>query len=89
MNFNDPLLCLTVSATLREKPSPLTGPRRRLAEFIDIVGGIPAYPATPTTPLKKGTGDEDDYDDELTGLEEVNLLGGLSSGIIIRVLRKR
>jgi hypothetical protein len=77
MNFNDPLLCLTVSTTLREKPAPLAGPRQRLAELIDAAGGLPPDPLTPTTPIRNK-----DDEDEISGLEEVNLLGGLSSGTI-------
>lgn len=86
MGFNDPLLSLTVSATLREKPSPFTGPRQRLAELIDAVGGIPSYPGTPITPLKDNTSNRNEDDDELAGLEEVNLLGGLSSGNVTNIL---
>ena len=81
MNFNDPLLCLTVSTTLREKLAPLTGPRQRLAELIDAAGGLPSDPLTPITPKRNKEGQDDE--DELSGLEEVNLLGGLSSGTIL------
>lgn len=77
ITFSDPLLCLTVSATLRDIPIPPTGPRTRLAELIDAAGGPQLDPASPLTPRTTG-GDSAD-EDELDGLDEVNLLGALSS----------
>ena len=80
MYFEDPLLCLTVSATLREKPIPLTGPRKRLAELITAAGNDPFDPTSPLTPIL-GQGDETDPTEALArGLDEVNLLGGIASG---------
>lgn len=79
MHFEDPLLCLTVSATLREKPISLTGPRQRLADLILATGNVPSDPSSPLTP--RGPDDDKDRADELvSGLEEVNLLSGIASG---------
>lgn len=70
----DPLLCLTVSATLREKPVAVTPARQTLTALIEASGDLSAN--DPTTPLvKSGRQDEEDV---LNGLEEVNLLDGLS-----------
>ena len=81
MYFEDPLLCLTVSTTLREKPIPLMGPRQPLADLIAVTGSVSLDPASPLTPIR---GPEDDdgvpADDLVRGLEEVNLLGGIASG---------
>lgn len=84
MYFEDPLLCLTVSTTLREKPILLTGPRQRLADLIAATGSASLDPASPLTPIR---GPYDDCDDDevpaeelVRGLEEVNLLGGIASG---------
>lgn len=69
-----------MSATLREKPIPLTGPRERLADLIATTGNVPLDPASPLTPTR-GPGDDKDPADELArGLEEVNLLSGIASG---------
>jgi hypothetical protein len=80
MFFEDPLLCLTVSITLRDKSIPLMGPRQRLADLIAAAGNISLDPASPLTP-SRGPDDDEDLADELArGLEEVNLLGGIASG---------
>jgi len=80
MFFEDPLLCLTVSITLREKPIPLSGPRQRLADLATAAGNVSLDPASPLTPVR-GPDDDEDLADELArGLEEVNLLGGIASG---------
>lgn len=77
MHFDDPLLCLTVSTTLREKPVPLTDPRRRLADLITATGDFSLDPASPIP----GPDDGRDPAGELaSGLEEVNLLGTIASG---------
>ncbi|PCH35941.1 hypothetical protein WOLCODRAFT_126429 [Wolfiporia cocos MD-104 SS10] len=79
--FADPLLSLTVSTTLREKPLPITPPRRALAALIDAAGGIALDPTSPVRP----NGPEDDSannaedDDTLAGFVEVNLLEGLQA----------
>lgn len=74
----DPLLCLTVSATLRDKPVPVTPPRQSLAAMIEAAGGLasPIDAKSPGGTLENGDGSED-----LTGLEEVNLFEGLTIGL--------
>ncbi|KIP06996.1 hypothetical protein PHLGIDRAFT_436056 [Phlebiopsis gigantea 11061_1 CR5-6] len=67
----DPLLCLTVSATLREKPVAVTPVRRTLTALIEA--SSPLSPDDPITTIKK-----QDEEDLLNGLEEVNLLDGLT-----------
>jgi len=80
MYFEDPLLCLTVSTTLREKPIPLTGPRQRLADLIAAAGNLSLEPVSPVTPVRGPDDDEDSSEELVRGLEEVNLLGGIASG---------
>lgn len=80
MFFEDPLLCLTVSITLREKSIPLSGPRQRLADLVVAAGNISLDPASPLTPTRGPYDDEDPADELARGLEEVNLLGGIASG---------
>ncbi|GBE80412.1 hypothetical protein SCP_0301270 [Sparassis crispa] len=80
----DPLLCLTVSATLREKPLAMTPSRHALAALIDTVGGLPNVLGQVMSPSKANGPDtegntEDDGDDvHLYGLEEINLLENLN-----------
>ncbi|EKM54753.1 uncharacterized protein PHACADRAFT_29927 [Phanerochaete carnosa HHB-10118-sp] len=69
----DPLLCLTVSTTLREKPVPVTSARKTLTTLIEASGELDVR--DPTTPLVKSPGEDMDL---LHGLEEANLLDGLS-----------
>lgn len=71
----DPLLCLTVSTTLREKPVPITPPREVLTGLIEAAGGLPLpIPGSPSAEH------EDGYAVDRTGFEEVNLLEGLTIG---------
>ncbi len=76
----DPLLCLTVSATLREKPVLVTPSRQALVALIEATEG----PKSPTNPKSPGdamtNGKEDVFD--LHGMEEINLLEGLTIGMI-------
>ncbi|PPQ70667.1 hypothetical protein CVT25_010769 [Psilocybe cyanescens] len=76
--YNNPLLCLTVSATLRERPVP-THPKHPLAQFLASVGekqsGLPTSPEDSSS-----NGKEDEEEKLLDGLEEVNLLEGLLAG---------
>lgn len=75
----DPLLCLTVSATLRERPLAVTNARKSLQALIDAAGGLPT-PAHAGSPTRMN-GEDDEYDRiDLTGLDEVNLLEGLAIG---------
>lgn len=74
--FNNPLLCLTVSATLRERPVP-THPKHPLARFLSSVQE--RHSGTPTSSEETPT--EDEEEKLLDGLEEVNLLEGLLAGM--------
>ncbi|KAI0820229.1 TRAPP trafficking subunit Trs65-domain-containing protein [Trametes gibbosa] len=83
---SDPLLCITVSTTLRNKPLAITPPRQTLAALIESAGGLKS--AGLYSPVKangdasdqhSNSGDSDD-DELLSGLQEVNLLEGLSAG---------
>ncbi|KAF9531099.1 TRAPP trafficking subunit Trs65-domain-containing protein [Crepidotus variabilis] len=75
LNFTDPLLCLTVSATLREKPIPTT-PNHPLAKFLTSIGKSAGSVDSP----REGGDWKDDEASLLDGLEEVNLLEGLLAG---------
>lgn len=77
-NISDPLLCLTSSITLRDKPLPETPQRKRLTELIRAAGKLPSLTDESL---------EDDVDSGRNSpvigggiesyLEEVNLLDGL------------
>ncbi|KZT04225.1 uncharacterized protein LAESUDRAFT_728468 [Laetiporus sulphureus 93-53] len=78
--FPDPLLSLTVSATLREKALPVTPARRTLSSMIEEAGGLPGL-VNPMSPARPSgiVGKEDEDDELLLGLEEINLLEGLQA----------
>ncbi|RDB17387.1 hypothetical protein Hypma_001684 [Hypsizygus marmoreus] len=78
LNFADPLLCLTVSATLREKPLALTQPKHPLGLFLASTGS--QLLTTPVTPISPNGLLEEPAEDTFDRLEEVNLLGGLLAG---------
>lgn len=63
-----------MSATLREKPVAVTTVRRTLTALIEASN--PLSPDDLTTPLRR-TGEQEE-EDVLNGLEEVNLLDGLT-----------
>ncbi|KAI0935207.1 hypothetical protein AcW1_008812 [Taiwanofungus camphoratus] len=81
----DPLLCLTVSMTLRENPVAVTPARHALATLIEAVGELPAIDHATSLSKANGAekgvegGDIDDDDAVLAGLEEINLLEGLNT----------
>ena len=80
----DPLLCITISTTLRSKPLAMTAPRKALAALLDVAGGLKTS-TDPASATKSNGAVEDDpaaSDDEdiLLGLQEVNLLDGLAKG---------
>ena len=81
----DPLLAITVSTTLRHKPLAITPPRKTLAALVDAAGGLQSARNSLASPIKaNGANDEhgsDSEDEILTGLQEVNLLEGLTSGM--------
>ncbi|KAJ2919741.1 hypothetical protein MD484_g630, partial [Candolleomyces efflorescens] len=74
-NFANPLLCLTVATTLRDKPI-VSSDKHPLARFLSTLGVT--APESPTLLTDK----TDDQADEtlLDGLEEINLLEGLLAG---------
>ena len=83
LNIHNPLLCLTVSSTLREKPISWARQGHPLAPFMSVHGVSQDSEAIPS-PLKTDTSapEHDEGSEELNGLEEVNLLEGLGSGKI-------
>ncbi|EIN11169.1 hypothetical protein PUNSTDRAFT_141620 [Punctularia strigosozonata HHB-11173 SS5] len=77
MNVANPLLCLTVSATLRDKAIAVTPARQPLQDLIDAVGGLPAVTSTSDDSSRGLDGDK--HTNDLKGLDEVNLLEGLAA----------
>ncbi|KAF9227179.1 hypothetical protein BS17DRAFT_775073 [Gyrodon lividus] len=73
--FSDPLLCLTASATLRDKALSLFQSSHPFVEFLAQKRVIATLDAA--TALDSNIDQEDEEDDN-TGFEEVNLLEGLS-----------
>jgi hypothetical protein len=76
----DPLLCLTATITVRERPIPLTPARAVLVAMFKEAGG---HPDLPQSAHAVSFADVPDTDNSYHGLDEVNLLEGLSSGIDI------
>ncbi|KAF8523143.1 hypothetical protein BU17DRAFT_86296 [Hysterangium stoloniferum] len=74
----EPVLSLTVSATLREKPLAITPDRRTLAAVLDVAGFAINSGIQPSAAPIDGQSASDN--DELHGLQEVNILDGLSNG---------
>lgn len=75
VHYNDPLLCLTVSATLREKPVTAITPFSRYLASIgedNVIG--------PDSPQPEEAHTKEPEQDILTGFVEVNLLEGLFAG---------
>jgi hypothetical protein len=80
MHVADPLLCLTISATLRDKPVATTQARKPLDDLINAAGGFPVVPINARDPSDSSASNITvKYD--INGLEEVNLLEGLAAGI--------
>jgi hypothetical protein len=74
-SMRDPLLCLTASITVRERPVSMTPARAALASMLKEAGGLPE--SQPSVPIVSF---DDEIDKSYRGLDEVNLLWGLSSG---------
>ncbi|KAH6891793.1 hypothetical protein BKA70DRAFT_1085022, partial [Coprinopsis sp. MPI-PUGE-AT-0042] len=75
INFPNPLLSLTVSTTLREKPIA-TSDRHPLTKFLHTLGVKP-----PSSPVDDTSADGNlEHETLLDGLEEINLLEGLLAG---------
>lgn len=79
LSFNDPLLCLTAFTTLRENTISMNQPKHPLAEFLTSKGGA-RFDISPSPTMDAGGQEPVKEINELTGLEEVNLLSGLSAG---------
>ncbi|KAG9220261.1 hypothetical protein CCMSSC00406_0006326 [Pleurotus cornucopiae] len=79
LKFDDPLLCLTVSETLREKSISLHQyPKHPLAAFLAAHGAIAPSTEVPLpSPRDKPTVTDEN---ELNGLDEANILEGLACG---------
>ncbi|KIJ68093.1 hypothetical protein HYDPIDRAFT_25538 [Hydnomerulius pinastri MD-312] len=77
--FSDPLLCLTASATLRDKALSLSQPSHPFVVFLAQKGILLQQDAAGGAAMERD-GDGEDGEDDITGLEEVNLLEGLSIG---------
>ncbi|KAJ6515581.1 TRAPP trafficking subunit Trs65-domain-containing protein [Mycena sanguinolenta] len=84
---NDPLLCLTISATLRERPQTFARANHPLALFLASVDFLPTdtatAPASPTSPAAPNgisATDASPPEPRLSGLPEINLLEGLAAG---------
>lgn len=75
--FSDPLLCLTLSATLRDKGLSLSQSTHPLVAYLVRMGMISHLDSGAVT---SGEDDEEDEENEDTGFEEINLLDGLTLG---------
>lgn len=81
--FNDPLLCLTASVTLRDKPLTSSPQRRELFKLIESSGPLPPLLRSDASEQESRNAAENDENEDYVGhgfLEEVNLLEGLTSG---------
>lgn len=77
----DPLLCLTVSATLRENILPSArSAKHPLANLIAAAGGLPVSDTSAAITSNGVQANDDDTLLDFGGLEEVNLLDGLTGG---------
>lgn len=75
--FSDPLLCLTASATLREKALSHSQSAHPLVAYLTKAGIISHLDSGAVTGGEDG---EEDEENEDTGFEEINLLEGLTLG---------
>lgn len=71
-----------MSTTLRDKLVPVTSARETLQALIEAAGA-PDSPTDPRSPIPSTS--QNDGDDEIGGLEEINLLEGLTAGMYIPV----
>ncbi|KAI9457523.1 TRAPP trafficking subunit Trs65-domain-containing protein [Russula earlei] len=74
--IGDPLLCLTASVTVRERPMPMTPARTILATMFREAEVLPELAPQACTELFNDVYESDKF---YHGLDEVNLLEGLSS----------
>ncbi|KAK2460821.1 hypothetical protein APHAL10511_007291 [Amanita phalloides] len=80
LSVPDPLLCLTVSATLRDKPITTASSKHPLASFFAKLGSQSTLIELDSLASPNGDVQEDSTEAELHGFEEVNLLQGLHAG---------
>ncbi|KAG2342812.1 hypothetical protein BDR05DRAFT_325279 [Suillus weaverae] len=82
LSFSDPLLSLTVSTTLREKAVSLSQANHPFVIFLSESGILAKLSDSGISSFAKQQNQETDDvgEDDQTGLEEVNLLEGLSAG---------
>ncbi|KAH8120123.1 TRAPP trafficking subunit Trs65-domain-containing protein [Phellopilus nigrolimitatus] len=80
----DPLLCLTASITLRDRPLPPTPQRQSLTDLIQAAGPLPLLIDT-LSPKEPASTAETSQDiakrPRRSFFEEVNILDGLSAGV--------
>lgn len=81
LSFSDPLLSLTVSTTLREKAVSLSQTNHPFVIFLSESDILAKLSASGTSSFSKQQNQDTDNvgEDDQTGLEEVNLLEGLST----------
>lgn len=77
----DPLLCLTISATLRNKPIISASSKHPLASFFAKLGSQSSLIEPISPGAVNGDAQEDPSEVELHRFEEVNLLQGLHAGM--------
>lgn len=82
VRMQDPVLCLTVSATLRDKPMGLTPQREELIELFRSSGGVYQVVKAKAKANVPPKDDQEVAEDVIYGLEEVNLLEGLTDGML-------
>ncbi|KAJ3865463.1 TRAPP trafficking subunit Trs65-domain-containing protein [Lentinula novae-zelandiae] len=89
LSFDSPLLCLTFSATLRDKILAVASSKSPLAIFLKSVNSIstpadPISPTSPSTPVNANNNNNinstPEIDTEISGPPEINLLAGLYAG---------
>ena len=81
LNVPHPLLCLTVSATLRDKPITSASSKHPLAAFFAKLGSQSGLIEPDSPGPVNGDAQEDAPEAELNGFEEANLLQGLHAGM--------
>jgi hypothetical protein len=85
---SDPLLCLTVSITLRDKPFNPAQLKHPLAAYLNSMDALSRIVDPVASTVTNGSRlDGDGENDYLNGLEEVNLFEGLAGGTYITPFR--
>ncbi len=84
-----PLLCLTVSATLRDKPITSASSKHPLASFFAKLGNQSSLIEPDSLGPVNGDAREDAPEAELHGFEEANLLQGLHGGMCAPLMSVR